>query len=294
MCTCNGGPFLQEQLDSIFAQTFTNMELLVVDDASTDETMEVLRRNLYRWPAFNIVENKPRLGYNKNFEKALGLAGGEFIAIADQDDIWEPGKIELLVKKLSADKGAMLAHGHSAVFETGRPAHTRSVGAKRILQGNDVRKLFLFNQISGHNMVIRKSLLLAALPFPDTIYYDWWLAVAACCKGTITGVDEILVYHRRHIANATTLQHKALFYQSVLQRLPILLTVPHLTDRDRQFGKTLLQKFSVLAHRKRSAAVFWYLLRHASIIFSFKKKIFPYFSYVKHAARLASSATQSP
>jgi glycosyltransferase involved in cell wall biosynthesis len=295
LCTYNGSAFLREQLDSIFSQTYQAVEIVIVDDASTDDTVSLLREYEAQHSCIRLFVNEQNIGYNRNFERGCRLATSDHIAIADQDDIWHHRKIELLMDVFEKVPGILIVHGHSAVFETGKAPHVGSVRVKRSFNGNDTRKLFLYNQISGHNMIIRRSLLIYALPFPENIYYDWWLAAVACCNGQIKGVDDILVYQRKHDRNATYVEKKPhCFYEAVQIRLPILLTSPNLSKRDKLFGETLIQKFSHLGCRKSSFRLFWYILRHGGIIFSFKYKLFPYISYVKHARRIASSSFRTP
>src|SRR6266849_5683432 len=97
MCTYNGARFLSEQLESIAAQTRVPDELVVCDDGSTDETVEIIKAFVERAPfAVRLEINANNLGSTKNFEKAIGLCQGEIIALADQDDVWYPKKLELL------------------------------------------------------------------------------------------------------------------------------------------------------------------------------------------------------
>jgi hypothetical protein len=105
----------------------------------------------------------------------------------------------------------------------------------------------------------------------------------------------VLVHHRQHASNATDVEKKPFrFYEAVQQRLPVLLTTPNLSEKDKLFGQTLKKKFSCLAHQKNSLPLFWYVLKHARIIFSFKCKAFPYFSYIKHARRITTSSFPTP
>ena len=94
MCTYNGESFIREQLDSIMAQTYPVEEIIIQDDCSTDGTFEVVSEYASRYPHIRPIRNKTRKGVNGNFFDALGKASGDYIAIADQDDIWEPYKIE--------------------------------------------------------------------------------------------------------------------------------------------------------------------------------------------------------
>ncbi|MFT4918317.1 MAG: glycosyltransferase involved in cell wall biosynthesis, partial [Zhongshania aliphaticivorans] len=92
MCTYNGERFLAEQLDSILNQTYKNIELVVVDDVSTDGTLRLLDEYAARDGRIRVIRNSENIGFVRNFEKAMGACSGEFIALADQDDIWFPEK----------------------------------------------------------------------------------------------------------------------------------------------------------------------------------------------------------
>ncbi len=95
MCTYNGAPFLREQLESISGQTFKPFEIVIVDDASNDESVEIIRNfSASVQIPIRLIENKKNLGVIPNFEKAIGLCRGKIIFLADQDDIWDLGKIE--------------------------------------------------------------------------------------------------------------------------------------------------------------------------------------------------------
>src|SRR5213080_381833 len=94
LCTYNGAAYLGEQLDSIVAQSRPPDELVVCDDGSTDETVEVLETFLAEAPfPVRLQRNEANLGFVKNFEQAISLCTGDFVALSDQDDVWMPGKL---------------------------------------------------------------------------------------------------------------------------------------------------------------------------------------------------------
>jgi glycosyltransferase involved in cell wall biosynthesis len=98
MCTCNGEAYLQEQLQSIASQTIPPDELVVCDDASTDGTAAVLRSFAETCPfPVTILINQDRLGVCRNFEKGVSHCSGDIIFLADQDDVWMPGKIAAML-----------------------------------------------------------------------------------------------------------------------------------------------------------------------------------------------------
>jgi glycosyltransferase involved in cell wall biosynthesis len=97
MCTFNGGRYLEEQLESIGAQTRPPCELVVCDDGSTDDTISILKRFEANAPfPVRIVQNGTRMGSTRNFDQAIGMVRGELIALCDQDDRWLPHKLERL------------------------------------------------------------------------------------------------------------------------------------------------------------------------------------------------------
>src|SRR5215208_90703 len=109
MCTYNGAQFVAEQLDSIAAQTRRPDELVVCDDGSDDATPEIIREFAHRasFP-LRFYVNETNLGSTRNFERAISLCEGDFIALADQDDVWLPEKLERLERAL-ADENIALA-----------------------------------------------------------------------------------------------------------------------------------------------------------------------------------------
>src|ERR1017187_9422113 len=95
MCVYNGSRYLPKQLGSITSQTVRPIELIVYDDASTDETASTIKRFSRSAPfEVRLFQNSHTLGPAKNFEQAIRACNGDVICLADQDDIWRPNKIE--------------------------------------------------------------------------------------------------------------------------------------------------------------------------------------------------------
>jgi glycosyltransferase involved in cell wall biosynthesis len=102
LCTYNGEKFLSEQLQSIASQTLQPGEIVLCDDKSTDNTIEIARSfSLKSGIPVHLFRNEERLGVTNNFRKAISLCKGEFIALSDQDDVWMPNKLELSVGHLN-------------------------------------------------------------------------------------------------------------------------------------------------------------------------------------------------
>src|SRR5258706_1427085 len=290
MCTYNGSRFVAEQIESICRQTYASLQVIIVDDASTDNTYEIINQYAASDERISPYRNEQNLGFNLNFNKACKLAKGDFIAIADQDDIWEISKVEKLLAKIYEHAETLLVHCISARFEKFGEFHLKSHKLVNYSAGKDVRNFFLSNFISGHNMLIRKSLLEKAFPFPPNVYYDWWLAAVACCNGTIEPVSQILVWHRMHDSNATGAAKPRLYlYKQVMTILPQLMTIKEMNGSEKGFARQLLNHYSVLPAKRFSWALFLFLLKHAKVLFAQKKRTFPSFSFMKHSWKTAKA-----
>ncbi len=201
LCTYNGGPYLEEQLASLRAQTWQRLEIVAIDDASTDNTWDILQRAAASMPALRIRRNERNLGFAANFERAMALCKGDLIAPCDQDDIWLPTKLETLVRAIGTHT---LAYCDSRLVDpNGQSLGERVSDRVRMVQGSDPLPFTFWNCISGHAMLFRRELLARALPIRGARYHDWWIVFVAASLGSIVYVDEPLVAYRQHARSQT-------------------------------------------------------------------------------------------
>jgi glycosyltransferase involved in cell wall biosynthesis len=292
MSTYNGAGYVAEQLDSILRQTYTNLEVIIIDDASTDNTFEILKSYAAKDSRIFLYRQEKNAGYNTSFSDACSKASGNYIAISDQDDVWELTKIEKQVAKIKKSKKTVLVHCISARFEEKAKPHLKSIKKLNFFRGNDIKSFYLANYVLGHCMLFSSSLLKAALPFPPNVYYDWWLGAYACTLGNIEFVDEILVWHRMHQTNATgAAKPKMAFNDQTRSILPTILSIPNIPPGDYTFGKELLKRYQEFTGKDFSWQVFWFLFKNGPIVFSHKRRMFPWFSYLKHSLRYAKASS---
>jgi len=207
LATFNGEPYLRQQLDTLYAQTWEPMEVVASDDASTDGTAGILeeysRRHGLRYEV-----NAATLGLVKNFERACSLCRGELIALCDQDDLWKPHKIARLAESLE-DFSLIYCNGQEYLSVDGAIEIDSAVDrvfhfARALGTGRPTRHLLAENWVVSHTLLFRRELLAAALPFPSHhTYHDGWLALVASKLGGIKYLDERLQTHRRHAASIT-------------------------------------------------------------------------------------------
>lgn len=216
MCTYNGERFLAEQLDSILAQTYPLHEIVIQDDCSSDSTVEIIERYAARHPIIKFFRNPRRLGFNKNFFNAFSKATGDFIAVSDQDDIWDKDKISHQVNAIGSN---LLNSARSKSFGKGhRPGHYDP----RELNNNLLH--YLYYSLPGHCMLFRRELL-ALLPDGHEdigINYDSQLLMAASARDSVNIVNEVLVMHRRHRLAATYIKHDRRRLRSTRNGMAIL------------------------------------------------------------------------
>jgi hypothetical protein len=211
MATWNGSRFIEEQLDSLFCQTFQNFRLIVRDDGSSDSTLQIIEKYRSRRPDRVLVrKNTSRQGACRNFSLLAEEATAPYFAFSDQDDIWRVDKLEL---ELAAAKSIEAEHGvHTAVLVF---SDMELVGHDNQLLANSVWKMkhvnphraslgamLVQNLVSGCTLLGNRSLLLLGIPIPEEAFmHDFWLGLVAAAFGALGPVDETTVRYRQHQHN---------------------------------------------------------------------------------------------
>lgn len=212
LITYNGARFLRQQLDSIINQSYTNVEIIAVDDGSTDSTVQLLEEYGVAY-GIHLYKNGSTLGHVKNFERAVSLCSGDYIAPADQDDIWMPQKIEKLVKGIQdyhlACSDAILIDEKGVPFSTSAMAFSNFAPAS----GKAFIRFLFSTFVIGCSMLMSKELVKQALPIPEgERYHDWWMALIASTMKGIVYLDEPLFMYRQHHFNTIGMKKDASFY----------------------------------------------------------------------------------
>lgn len=203
LCVHNGAAYLRQQMDSILAQSEPRLEVVALDDASTDGSLAILNEYAARDARVRVEPNAINLGPSRSFERAMALGRAPFIAPSDQDDIWHPRKLERL---LGAIGESDLAYCDSAYVDAeGRASGRRISDDMAMLQGRAGLRFALTNSVSGHAMLVRRDLFEAVRPFPAEMFHDWWLAARAAGRHGVVHIDEALVQFRRHGGALTSL-----------------------------------------------------------------------------------------
>lgn len=197
VCTYNGAKYLRPQLDSIIGQTLRPCEIIIQDDGSTDDTWNILEEYAQRQPCIRLFRNEGKHGINHNFFSAMRKATCEYIALSDQDDIWEKDKLK---KQAEAIGKRLLCSGFSVPFsDDGFP-----VGNDLRQPNYDILRIAYLGVLPGHTLFMHKSLLDYLKGNEDCPYlYDWQLQMVAAAAESIAFVPDTLVHFRRHVGAAT-------------------------------------------------------------------------------------------
>jgi hypothetical protein len=197
--TYNGARFLDEQVRSVLAQTLSTFELLIYDDGSTDGTWPILQAYAQSDSRLRAWQGLANAGQGAALTVLLGHAQAPLISFCDQDDVWAPDKLDLLVRTIGAadlaygssplidDTGAALGH---SLFDVTGPPNT----------GRDPVQHLAVNTISAHAMLVRRDLL-SSRHFNQPHDFDHLIAIAASARNGVVFVENSRTLHRIHDGN---------------------------------------------------------------------------------------------
>lgn len=210
MATLNGARFIADQLDSVAAQTLRPAELLVGDEGSTDETLEIVERFAAGAPfPVVIIRNPRRLGAAENFLSLASRAKGPIVALSDWDDVWDPCKLERIAPWFRDADVNLVVHRSLVVDESLRPVGRRYPALRRT-EIRRARRVDPWLSVPGMAMVFRSALLDAvAAQSADRpreagghpMDHDDWIYLLSGSLGTTVLLAEDLAKYRQHGAS---------------------------------------------------------------------------------------------
>ena len=215
MTSYNGSKYIKEQIDSILSQIDNEDEIIICDDSSTDNTVEVIN---------NIVDgriklfiNKNNIGVLNNYANCLSKASNELIFLSDQDDIWNCDKVAKIKDKFNENPdvtlvltNAMIIDGENNIIQTSflNLNNGKSNGVIRALE-NIVKNKYL-----GGAIAFKRSELRYILPFVDRLpMHDMWIGILNDIYGKTYYIDEALIQYRRHDSNVSPYKHKNILWR---------------------------------------------------------------------------------
>ena len=211
LCTYNGARFVDEQLESIAAQTRRPDLLVVVDDASGDDTVERVRRFAASAPfPVELSVNEKNLGFAANFARAVGLCRGEVVVLCDQDDVWMPSKLQRLAAALDADRAAGAVFSDAELVDADLAPLGHRLWESVDFTARDRRewrsglafeRLVRGSVVTGATLAFRARFRERVLPVPPGVAHDAWIALVIAATAPIVALEEPLVLYRQHGGN---------------------------------------------------------------------------------------------
>ena len=220
--THNGARFIAEQLTSILDQTLAPDEIVLSDDASTDGTVELAERLVADHPGSTrlvVLRNATPLRVTANFAQAIAATTGDLVALADQDDVWMPHRLERAVAEFTARPSLTLLHADARlVDERGEPiggtlleAIEVSVAERDLYRARAAFDALLRrNLVTGATTMFRRALFETASPLPAGWVHDEWLAIIAAATGEVDMIEVPLIDYRQHGGNQIGAQRLSL------------------------------------------------------------------------------------
>lgn len=203
MATYNGEKYIYEQIKTILSNLTESDELIISDDGSTDRTLDIIRK---------INDNRIKLihgtgnGIKQNFANAIGHTTGDYIFLADQDDIWLDNKIEKVLESFYKSDAILIQHDAIVIDENEDILYNSFAEHRKVKTG--IIKNLIKNSYHGCCIAFKNELKNEILPIPDNVYlHDAWIGMIAEQNGKTKFIDEKLIKYRRHLENASSFRH---------------------------------------------------------------------------------------
>lgn len=209
MATYNGAKYISEQIESILPQLSSNDELIIVDDCSTDTTVEILKK--INDARLRISINDRNRSHVYSFSKAISLASNDIIFMSDQDDIWLEGRVNLMKSALSTSNSLLVSSNSSFVGKNGKEIDFTMDGVKAedsFKYITNIMDIFAGKtNYYGCAMAFHRKLLDVILPVPAYVEsHDLWIAMAANILKSNVHINAHTLQRRVHDANASIIK----------------------------------------------------------------------------------------
>ena len=202
LSTYNGGDFLAEQIESIRGQTFKEWKLLIRDDGSMDETIEIIKRfeKLDQRIRFLNPDDQENKGFVKSFFELIKADSADYYFFSDQDDVWLSNKLDLMLKEAERHDNR-----HPNLFYTNYRIVDKDLTVihERMLRqiSTTLVEELTVNSVNGWTSMINHQLAELWISTDKIDFHDWYLAELAAAAGELVYIDEVTWLYRQHQQN---------------------------------------------------------------------------------------------
>jgi teichuronic acid biosynthesis glycosyltransferase TuaG len=189
----NSEKFIEDSIISVLTQTYKNLELIVIDDCSKDNTVKLIDQLSNQDHRVRFVKNEVNLGVSETRNKGISLASGNWVAFLDSDDIWEKTKIEKQMKYASENSAEFLFTGSSYISENGIPYS----GIFEVPSQVSYKKLLRQNVITCSSVLLKKHFFDKIKMEKDEMHEDYAVWLRVLKTGVFAhGINEPLLIYR--------------------------------------------------------------------------------------------------
>lgn len=209
LATYEGEPFIEELMDSLFSQTFSDFRLLIRDDLSKDGTLEIIKRYQEKYPdRITIISSTCRVGACLSFNALLLASKAPYIMFCDQDDVWHRDKIECTLRKIQEKELCLGVNTpllvHTDLRLTDKQGNEIAPSFWRFayltaMRSTKFSNYLVQNNVTGCTTICNRALVTLASPIPkEAIMHDWWMALVASAFGEVVPVNKVKIDYRQH------------------------------------------------------------------------------------------------
>ncbi|HIC32028.1 MAG TPA: glycosyltransferase family 2 protein [Flavobacteriaceae bacterium] len=190
----NSEKFILKTIGSVVNQTYTNWELILIDDRSTDNTIKIVEDFKSKYANIKLLQNDTNLGAAKSRNKAILEAKGDYIAFLDADDLWKPNKLDLQIQFMQTHNCDVSFSSYEQIDENGKPLYKLVQALPKLTYNKYLKTNYIGNLTGMYN-----AKTLGKITSPDLRKrQDWllWLAAVKKSGKPALGIQKSLAYYR--------------------------------------------------------------------------------------------------
>lgn len=214
LSTYNGEKYVEELLESLYKQTYKDINLLIRDDGSTDKTLDVIKRYKDTHPLFSIhilTDDLGNIGSTRSFEVLMRHSQADYFMFCDQDDVWLPQKVEITLKRMNDLESSLKKNTPCVVFTDLYVVDeklniiydsffkTIHISCDVV---NDLYKALAVSISPGCTMLMNRWILDYVLPIPKSVIHDFWVIVLTVKYGKVSCLNVPTIMYRQHGDNS--------------------------------------------------------------------------------------------
>ena len=271
LSTYNGEKYLREQLDSLVNQTYKNIEIIIRDDGSKDNTVSIIEEHMKNYDNIRLIKGN-NIGFIKSFLELLKISKADLYSYCDQDDVWYLDKIERTVKCLENESNdiPVLYVSNYDYYDSNMNYISHANTTNRV---PSFAKSTMENIAPGMTMVLNQKAHdeIVKMDSSNSLLHDWWTYLVCAALGKVIYDSNVTVKYRRHLGNVTTVEQG--FIKKFIWRIKTFLMSNYWTDLKKQLVSFDLMYSNKL--NKKDYKIIKLFSSKKTMVKQFKKVFYP-------------------